>query len=137
MNTTPESVFVQRLREERSRLGLSQAEFADRLSARMGAPVYPSTITRIEKGERGVKLDEAVAMADVLGLPIAALIDGVHRVDEQIAALQRRRAEQESRSKAAFVEYEQAQSAIADIDQQIADLEASRAQGTTVINTPA
>lgn len=126
MNTTPESVFVQRLREERSRIGLSQAEFAERLSARIGVPVYPSTVTRIEKGERAVKLDEAVAMADVLGLPITALIDGVHRVDEQIAALQRRRDEQESRGKAAFAEYEQAQSAIGDIDQQIADLEASR-----------
>lgn len=128
MNPTPESVFIQRLREERARLGLSQAEFADRLSARIGAPVYPSAITRIEKGERAVKLDEAVAIADVLGLPITALIDGVHRIDEQIAALRRRRAEQESRCKAALVEYEQGQSAIGDIEQQIADLEASRSE---------
>ncbi len=73
VNDVPE-VFAQRLRAERERAGLSQSELAERVSARLGETFYSTAVTKVEKRDREVKLDEAVALADALGVPLVALM---------------------------------------------------------------
>lgn len=91
MHDAPSQVFAQRLREERARTGVSQTELATRISDRLGFTVDPTAITRIEKGERSVKLDEAVAIAEVLGVDLPALLVSTSEIErvlqEQRAAL--------------------------------------------------
>ncbi|WP_328530204.1 helix-turn-helix transcriptional regulator [Nocardioides sp. NBC_00368] len=74
MTSVPSRIFAQRLKQERESAGLSQAEFAELVSERLSSKIDPSAITRIEGLARTVKLDEAVAMADVLKLPLGALL---------------------------------------------------------------
>ncbi|MGH3976134.1 MAG: helix-turn-helix domain-containing protein [Pseudonocardiaceae bacterium] len=74
MTSVPSRIFAQRLRQERESAGFSQAEFAELVSERLSSKIDPSAITRIEGLARTVKLDEAVAMADVLRLPLGALL---------------------------------------------------------------
>lgn len=71
---TPEERFAERLLPLRKRQGLSQARLADRLSALLGDKVSATAITKIEAGNRAVRLNEAVAAAHVLGVPLAELV---------------------------------------------------------------
>jgi transcriptional regulator with XRE-family HTH domain len=57
------------LKRYRMFAGLSQAEIADKL----GAPFDQSTIARAEKGERPLKLHEAIMITSVLGIDPAKL----------------------------------------------------------------
>lgn len=77
MSTTralPSDTFARRLRAERERLGISQAQLAGRIAALLQTNVDPSAVTRIERQERAVRLDEAAAAAQALGLPLTALL---------------------------------------------------------------
>jgi transcriptional regulator with XRE-family HTH domain len=65
--------FGKRLREEREHRELSQAQLAKLLSAR-GITAYPTTIAKIESGERVVRIEELVGIADLLDLSLDALI---------------------------------------------------------------
>jgi transcriptional regulator with XRE-family HTH domain len=65
--------FGERLREERGHRGLSQAQLAKLLSAR-GVTAYPTTIAKIETGERVVRIEELAAIADLFDLSLDALI---------------------------------------------------------------
>lgn len=71
----PSDVFTQRIRAERERQKMSQAQLVRRMAEEHEAVLDPSAITRIEQGTRAVRLDEAVAIADVLGLPLQAMIE--------------------------------------------------------------
>lgn len=72
--TLPSDTFVRRLRAERERQNLSQAQLAREMAKTLGVNVDPSAVTRIEQQTRTVRLDEAVAMSDVLQVPLAALL---------------------------------------------------------------
>ena len=74
MNPLPGDLFARRLRQERVRLGLSQAELARRMARLLGENVESTRITRIEQQTRAVRLDEAVAAAESLGVPLIALL---------------------------------------------------------------
>ncbi|WP_424863112.1 helix-turn-helix domain-containing protein [Streptomyces sp. MMS24-I29] len=74
MNPLPGDLFARRLREERKRRQLSQSELARRIAAILGMNVDPSTVTRIEQQARAVRLDEAVAAAQALDVPLTLLI---------------------------------------------------------------
>src|ERR1041385_8510014 len=58
MNPLPGGLFARRLRQERERLGISQAELARRMAALLGTNVDSTAITRIEQQTRAVRLDE-------------------------------------------------------------------------------
>lgn len=73
-NTLPSDTFIRRLRAERERQSMSQAALARKMAEVLGVNVDPSAVTRIEQQTRTVRLDEAVAMADVLGVPLATLL---------------------------------------------------------------
>lgn len=64
---------VRRLREAAN---LTQAELADALTERGIRGIYPQTITKIEAGNRVIKLTEGLAIADVLKVdPHALAVD--------------------------------------------------------------
>ncbi|MEU6263740.1 helix-turn-helix domain-containing protein [Saccharopolyspora shandongensis] len=74
MNPLPGDLFARRLRQERERLSISQAELARRIAKILGINVDPSAVTRIEQQTRAVRLDEAVAAAEALDLPLTLLL---------------------------------------------------------------
>lgn len=61
------------LQRERERLDLSWYELSERLE-RSGYPLYQAAIKAIEDGTRAVKLNDAVAISEVLGLPLEQML---------------------------------------------------------------
>jgi transcriptional regulator with XRE-family HTH domain len=61
----PSEVFATRLRETRKARGFSQTELAQQMTEQ-GQPMSKAALLRIENGERGLSLDEALAFAAVL-----------------------------------------------------------------------
>jgi transcriptional regulator with XRE-family HTH domain len=68
-----EDRFREQLRVERGRRGWSQADVAQMLSDK-GIPAYPTTIAKIEAGDRAVKIDEATGIADLFGVSLDRLL---------------------------------------------------------------
>ncbi|BBX72272.1 helix-turn-helix transcriptional regulator [Mycobacterium shinjukuense] len=66
--------FRERLRCERERRGWSQADVAKRLSDRGVPGIYPTTIAKIEAGDRGARIDEVTAVADLFAVSVDALL---------------------------------------------------------------
>jgi transcriptional regulator with XRE-family HTH domain len=69
----PSDVFGTRLREIRRDRDLTQQELAEALEV-AGRPMNKAAIVRIERGERGVSLDEALALAYVLNVAPATML---------------------------------------------------------------
>lgn len=69
-------VARRRIREERERRGWSQEQLATNVRWRTSGRVslHPTAVTRLEKGQRSISLDEAVAFALALGLTVSELI---------------------------------------------------------------
>lgn len=123
MGATTRATFARRLREERERAGLSQSALAEQLSAALGSAFDSSTVTRIEKASRSVKIEEAVVMASVLGLELADLVTEGGAVAARGRELRRELERQQGRAEAAIHEHQQATSAIIHIEQQLEGLE--------------
>jgi transcriptional regulator with XRE-family HTH domain len=70
---TISQIFARRIREEREQRGWSQAELSRRVTA-LGHPLDKDAMSKIERGERKVSLDDAVALAAALGVPLPALL---------------------------------------------------------------
>lgn len=69
----PSDVFAKRLKEIRGSRGLSQTALA-RLVTDAGRPLSKAALLRIESGERRLTLDEAMALALILGVAPAHLL---------------------------------------------------------------
>ncbi|WKG03056.1 helix-turn-helix domain-containing protein [Mycolicibacterium sp. HK-90] len=65
--------FGKAVRQRRSAIGVSQRKLSELLLEKAGVKLDPSAITRIEKGQRDLKLAEAAAIAKVLGVGIDQL----------------------------------------------------------------
>ena len=128
MSASPGQTFARRLREERGRIGLSQAALADRLAEVLQQKIDASAITRIEKYERAVRLDEAVTIAELLGVPLEAMLHDGESVDDQIAELRRDLSLAQWRASQAEEELQQTRAQVTGIRRSIAELEASRLQ---------
>lgn len=74
LSPLPSDIFAKRLRAERTRQGLSQAELARRVARLLDQHVETTMITRIEQQTRAVRLDEFVALATALNVEASALI---------------------------------------------------------------
>lgn len=74
-------IFAQRMDEELRSMRLTRADLARRVSALSGTTLDPSAITRVINGERGVRLEEAVRIAEVLGVPLSSLLQA--RADDR------------------------------------------------------
>ena len=83
MKPLPGDLFARRLRQERERLGISQAELARRMAQLLGQNVESTAITRIEQQTRAVRLDEAVSAANALGVPLLVLLSDENEAEIQ------------------------------------------------------
>jgi transcriptional regulator with XRE-family HTH domain len=72
--TLIETRFRERVKRERERRDWSQAELAKLLQDRGIGSVYPTTVAKIEAGERSVRIDEANALADIFEVSVDALL---------------------------------------------------------------
>lgn len=70
---SPGDVFAAWLRTSRNAAGVSQQQVANALKAK-GSSLAQSQVAKIERGERPVRLDEAVALAGVFGSTIDAAL---------------------------------------------------------------
>lgn len=66
--------FAENVRRERERAGWSQAEFARLLQEAGLAHFHQTTVSRVENGERPVRLGEARVIAKTLGTRVSLLI---------------------------------------------------------------
>jgi transcriptional regulator with XRE-family HTH domain len=69
MPESPEDQFRLRMRDARERAGMTQAQLTAQL-AQGGIDIDPSGVARIERGERSPRLNEASAIAAILGIPV-------------------------------------------------------------------
>lgn len=118
--------FARRLREERSRVGMSQTALAAHIAELTSHSIDGTAVTRIEQSRRAVRLDEAVAAAAALEVPLMALVTEESDVEARLRVLRSKVDQQESRARTAEWEIQQAQSTIADLNREIEQLEASR-----------
>jgi transcriptional regulator with XRE-family HTH domain len=65
----PEQVFAAVLRASREQQGLSQSTLAEKVG------LDPTAITKIEKGNRSIRLNLAVAISHVLGKSLADMLN--------------------------------------------------------------
>ena len=69
-----EARFRERVRQEREQRGMSQADLANLLGDKGFKGIYPTTIAKIESGERSVRIDEAAALADLFEVSLDAIL---------------------------------------------------------------
>lgn len=65
----------ERLRMIRVRLDLSQRDVAQAVTDRHGLGWHQTTVAKVEAGDRPVRVAEALAVADVLGVHVDELLD--------------------------------------------------------------
>ncbi|HET7386142.1 MAG TPA: helix-turn-helix domain-containing protein [Nocardioidaceae bacterium] len=63
-----ETLFVRRMRERREAEGLTQTQLASNVSKYTGTKLDATAVTRMEKGARTVRLNEAAAIASLFGI---------------------------------------------------------------------
>jgi transcriptional regulator with XRE-family HTH domain len=83
-----EHYFSKRLKAEREDRKWTQAELAKLLDDR-DVPMHWTTIAKIEKGERSVRIDEAAAIAEVFGVSVDALLGRTVGVESDLAYMLR------------------------------------------------
>lgn len=69
-----DKIFGRRVERLRERNGWSQTELARKMKERGFDAFHQTTISRVEKGERPVRLGEAVAFADIFGRPLESML---------------------------------------------------------------
>jgi transcriptional regulator with XRE-family HTH domain len=69
-----ETRFRERVKQERDRRAWSQADLSELLQGRGLEHIYPTTVAKIESGERAVRIDEATAIADLFEVSVDALL---------------------------------------------------------------
>jgi len=73
--TKQTETFARRAREERMSAGLSQSALAERVTELIGRSIDHSALAKLERHQRRASLDEALAIAEILDVPLAALLD--------------------------------------------------------------
>lgn len=124
-----ESLFAKRLRDERVRAGFSQTELAKRLTELVGYTVDGSSITRIEKEKRGVRLVEAIEIAEVLGLQLHELVEDRDDVDGKLDGLRQDLFMAKYEADAIEDNLQRARDSVTAIEERIAALEAAQRKG--------
>jgi transcriptional regulator with XRE-family HTH domain len=77
-----ELVLADLVRHHREQRGWTQAVLAERLEAQ-GLHLHPSAVTRIEKHDRGIGLDEALALLRALELSPATVLGVLAEIDTE------------------------------------------------------
>lgn len=66
--------FRERVKAEREHRGWSQADMAKMLSDNGIQPMHPTTVAKIEAGDRSVRINEAVGIADLFKVSVDSLL---------------------------------------------------------------
>lgn len=69
-----EAYFIENMKAERERRGWSQGELAKRLRSAGLDQMHQTTVSRMEKGERPVRVDEANAIAGLFGVALVEML---------------------------------------------------------------
>ncbi len=115
--------FADRMRTERIRVGLSQNELARRLSESVGYTVDGSSVTRVENGDRGVRLVEAVVIAEVLGVQLATLLTDESALEARMDEMRFALADAEAALGSAVEEAGRRQVIVDELREQLDDLQ--------------
>lgn len=73
MQPSLEQNFATQIRPAREAASMTQADLAKRLR-NYGVDIDPSGIARMEQGRRSVRLNEAFGLSQILGIPLADMI---------------------------------------------------------------
>lgn len=122
-------IFARRLRAEREAAGLTQVDLARLMGKRLGFAIDTSAVSRIETVGSGrvIKLDEAAAAAEALGIPLTLmLVEVTDQIEAQIDELRRDLDLALDAAARAESEFAQAQDAIQGIRRRIAELQVAR-----------
>lgn len=65
--------------------GLLQAQLAERLTEKLGKRVDPTTITRLERGQRPVTVVELLALGDIFAVPATTLMPERGVVEQELS----------------------------------------------------
>lgn len=128
MNDTPGAVFARRLRQARRAASLTQADLAAQLVER-GFAMDSTTITRIERLDRAVKLEEALALAEILGEPLDALLHDEPEDERRLAELEHELVEARWRASEVEDQLRQARASVVAIEAEIDALRGSSTGG--------
>ncbi len=91
-----ERSFGTAVRHLRRDMRLNQTELAQRMTV-SGVPFTQPLLSRIESGDRGVGLTEAICIAEVLGVPFASLLQPETLTqDERTQAIDRAKVKREA-----------------------------------------
>lgn len=93
MAARPSHTFARYLRQARDRKGWSQRECVAHLQDRFGVRLDPAALARIESGDRGLSLDEALVLSALLGVAPVHMV--VPRDDEEDVLLADKQAEED------------------------------------------
>lgn len=80
---TADTYFGRALKRTRESKGLSMSQLADLLARRGLRNIYPTTVGRIERAERPVKLSEAIAISQTLGVSLEAMIADAYLSEDE------------------------------------------------------
>ena len=69
----------------RTDAGLLQAQLADRLSEKLGKKIDPTTITRLERGQRPVTVVELLALGDIFAVPATTLMPERGIIEQELS----------------------------------------------------
>ncbi|MGE2715138.1 helix-turn-helix transcriptional regulator [Mycolicibacterium litorale] len=90
--------FGEALRDWRGERGWSQEDVAERLR-RQGFEMHQTTVAKIERGARPLRIAEAAALVEVFDLPIIAILGIEATADPTFGAYDRRRELEEARKR--------------------------------------
>ncbi|HEV2371857.1 MAG TPA: helix-turn-helix domain-containing protein [Streptosporangiaceae bacterium] len=79
-----ETLFAERLRALREAANMTQGQLAERMT-QLGFSMHQTTIAKVEKSQRPVRLNEAVAFAAVLNVQVTDLLTDTESTPESAA----------------------------------------------------
>lgn len=130
----PEAVLADRIRRARETAGMTQPQLAERLYQQSGIKLDPTAITRMERGNRTIRLNEAVHLAAILDIKLLDLVlmpasaAGTRPEDmkAQARALAAEAAQLDARIAKAEADAVEAATRAADLQERRRELEAAR-----------
>lgn len=102
--STPEDVFRVRLRKLREDMKISQTAIAN-MATLTGRKLDPTAVTKIEKGDRSIRLNEAIAIASALGRTLDEMLRPTKPIDRQLEEVDKAQEQARWRAAEALAEY--------------------------------
>ena len=115
-------IFIRSMREIRKSEQITQVDLAARISEALGYAIDGSGITRIEKGQRPLRLDEAAAIAMALGLRLQDMLPSELTLEEQIAELERDEAQAHAELNKLDQAYQEARASLTVLELRLGEL---------------